>query len=90
MYEINSTRAYRFCNMAEAVTTDDRNTVEDELEIERHAIGCDYCSKPSPTKNCARCMSYYYCDRNCQVANWKNHKEHCSFLKSKFDKYVEK
>ena len=29
-----------------------------------------------------------YCDRNCQVANWKNHKEHCSFLKSKFDKYV--
>lgn len=62
---------------------------EDDLDIDRSAIGCDWCSKPGPTKNCSRCMSYYYCNRDCQVKQWANHKHVCSFLKGKCDQYME-
>ena len=63
------------------------NDSEKELIIDRSHIGCDWCGKPGPTKNCSRCMSYYYCNRECQVNHWKNHKEQCAFLKDRCEQY---
>ena len=57
----------------------------DELVIDRSLIQCDYCSKPGPTKNCSRCLSYYYCNRECQLNHWSKHKHGCSALKDKYD-----
>jgi len=28
-------------------------------------------------KKCAKCLSVYYCGRECQLANWKAHKPQC-------------
>jgi len=59
----------------------------DELVIDRSHIECDCCGKPGPTKNCSRCLSYYYCNRECQVNHWKEHKQHCAFVKENCDRY---
>ena len=66
------------------------NNGGDELVIDRSHIECDFCGKPGPTKNCSRCMSYYYCNRECQVNHWKNHKVRCTLLKDQYDKFKEK
>jgi len=63
---------------------DDAN---EDLVIDRSHIECDCCGKPGPTKNCSRCLSYYYCNRECQVKHWKEHKQHCSFVKEQCDRY---
>lgn len=43
---------------------------------------CQKCQKPvNGDKNtCGKCFSAIYCDRNCQVADWKSHKLFCSSL----------
>ena len=68
--------------------TDNNKDGVDELVIDRSHIRCDYCGKPGPTKNCSRCLSCYYCNRQCQLNHWrKNHKQHCAFLKDYHDSY---
>ena len=37
---------------------------------------CLRCSKPAETK-CSRCKITYYCSRECQKGNWKQHKSYC-------------
>ena len=63
------------------------NNNRGELYIDRSHIDCDYCDKPGPTKNCSRCCQYYYCNRQCQVNHWKDHKHMCSILKCRHDRY---
>lgn len=43
---------------------------------------CTHCAAP-PTpsnglKSCGACLSARYCNRACQVANWKSHKQTCT------------
>ncbi|KAK8812196.1 hypothetical protein WA158_007430 [Blastocystis sp. Blastoise] len=42
---------------------------------------CQKCGKYEENgqlyKKCSKCRSVYYCSRDCQVNDWKNHKEHC-------------
>jgi hypothetical protein len=33
---------------------------------------------------CQRCKSIYYCSKECQLADWKNHKEICKVVSSRF------
>jgi hypothetical protein len=40
---------------------------------------CINCGKPS-SKQCAKCRRVWYCSRECQVINWKIHKEVCESL----------
>ena len=37
---------------------------------------CIKCGNPS-TKQCSKCLSVYYCSRECQVKDWKSHKLSC-------------
>lgn len=43
---------------------------------------CKFCRKtqdelPNPLKRCANCKYQWYCSRQCQVSDWKNHKKVC-------------
>jgi hypothetical protein len=35
-------------------------------------------AKPVKFLRCGRCKLAYYCDRNCQIKNWKKHKNWCN------------
>lgn len=72
------------------MTDNNNDDVDGELVIDRSHIECDCCGKPRPTKNCSRCLSYYYCNRECQLNDWPNHKDCCSVLKDKFNAFKEK
>jgi hypothetical protein len=37
---------------------------------------CVVCSKPA-TSRCSRCKAVSYCSKQCQVENWKQHKDLC-------------
>ncbi|KAK1244312.1 hypothetical protein MKX07_003111 [Trichoderma sp. CBMAI-0711] len=44
------------------------------------APSCQNCSKTAPEitlKKCAKCQSTPYCSRDCQKADWKNHRKVC-------------
>ena len=64
-----------------------------ELQQNRHALmhdvlfhkdyKCWNCSDdehPETIQKCARCFTAYYCSRECQIADWSNHKLECSNL----------
>jgi hypothetical protein len=39
---------------------------------------CDYCGKENATQKCSACGNAFYCDRSCQVEDWKiKHKGLC-------------
>lgn len=39
---------------------------------------CAFCRKQITCKSCSRCSAIWYCGRECQVADWKRHKQDCS------------
>lgn len=41
---------------------------------------CAQCAAVNPTFTCKKCKLVRYCSRQCQVANWKIHKENCKKL----------
>ena len=38
---------------------------------------CGYCKKLCKNLSCSNCKKIYYCDKNCQIAHWTNHKKEC-------------
>ena len=42
---------------------------------------CGICRKDA-TKRCVKCLSAWYCSRECQVADWKKHKKDCTLGKN--------
>lgn len=46
---------------------------------------CEQCGKSgneNEFKKCGRCLTVKYCGKDCQVANWKNHKLVCKIINS--------
>ena len=39
---------------------------------------CAHCQTGPVRQRCAACRAVFYCDRNCQVADWKRHKKMCN------------
>uniref|UniRef100_A0A914LQE2 MYND-type domain-containing protein n=1 Tax=Meloidogyne incognita TaxID=6306 RepID=A0A914LQE2_MELIC len=37
---------------------------------------CENCQKEAKLK-CSKCSTAYYCDRNCQIKDWPEHKKNC-------------
>lgn len=48
------------------------------INVYKEQVGCFNCRKPNPTKRCGQCQIVWYCDRECQVTDWKKqHKQLC-------------
>lgn len=46
---------------------------------------CDYCMTGNKKlKKCSKCMKMFYCGRECQQKDWRNHKYECSLLAEHF------
>jgi len=42
-----------------------------------HLALCCHCGNPHDLKVCSSCRGIRYCSRECQVADWRNHKPNC-------------
>lgn len=42
---------------------------------------CAHCGLKGAAKRCARCHMAWYCNKECQVAAWRGHREHCKKLR---------
>lgn len=42
---------------------------------------CNLCKKLEVRKKCSTCELVYYCDKDCQLADWSNHKHNCYTVK---------
>lgn len=48
---------------------------------------CLYCKRPGVTSFCASCDDkYFYCNRDCQKADWRSHKHVCKKKKQQFSR----
>eukprot|EP01084_Bolivina_argentea_P038276 70775_1 len=64
---------------------DDDNKVEPSAtsKIAETAVKsnkCSNCSKPNAESLCGGCKKIYYCNQDCQAANWKKHKNLCDYI----------
>jgi hypothetical protein len=41
---------------------------------------CHFCQRPGAPNHCGKCNVVFYCNRDCQVADWKNHKKFCNVV----------
>eukprot|EP01129_Flabellula_baltica_P017032 TRINITY_DN9311_c0_g1_i1.p1 TRINITY_DN9311_c0_g1~~TRINITY_DN9311_c0_g1_i1.p1 ORF type:complete len:447 (+),score=94.59 TRINITY_DN9311_c0_g1_i1:12-1352(+) len=41
---------------------------------------CAHCDAPRPKKKCGHCLTYKYCNRDCQKAHWPEHKKTCKLI----------
>jgi tetratricopeptide (TPR) repeat protein len=48
-----------------------------EIYLRANSYLCENCLKQNPNFKCAACLKVAYCDKNCQQANWKSHKQLC-------------
>ena len=49
----------------------------------RDYIKCATCAKPGARKRCSACRGPWYCSRECQKANWAEHRETCKAMSRK-------
>jgi hypothetical protein len=49
------------------------------IDVYKQQAGCFACRKPDASLKCARCQIAFYCNRDCQVQDWKGqHKQLCN------------
>jgi len=80
LVDVNVTTCSRNCyNVIKTAVTNTKNIIMSKpalsVTFERHV--CYKCGGP-PTKKCSKCQIAKYCSRECQLANWPDHKELCN------------
>lgn len=57
----------------------ERHLLSDEelIEICKSYNRCDKCEQAGASRRCSRCHLVYYCNRDCQANDWKQHKKDC-------------
>eukprot|EP00026_Physarum_polycephalum_P014609 Phypoly_transcript_15146.p1 GENE.Phypoly_transcript_15146~~Phypoly_transcript_15146.p1 ORF type:complete len:178 (+),score=23.50 Phypoly_transcript_15146:382-915(+) len=54
------------------------------MEMKCNKVGCGV--RSSKLKKCSKCLSAFYCSRECQIADWNDgHKKACPILKEKYE-----
>ena len=43
-------------------------------------VDCDKCGKPDAISRCGKCISVFYCSKECQASDWPIHKPKCTML----------
>ena len=51
-------------------------------------LRCGFCGDQVETKKCSICRKAYYCSKECQKADWPNHKEVCKVSDISLSKVV--
>ena len=49
---------------------------------------CDFCHSPNALKYCGNCKFVFYCNRSCQVNDWKEHGKYCHLWKQQKKKTI--
>ena len=65
---------------ARAAALGDAGSVAFLKQFEHMESTCVACAKKHESKlksRCSRCKVYRYCDRDCQLSHWKQHKDEC-------------
>ena len=62
-----------------AVILDDDNNGKILFDVDRDdmEILCNFCQTEAGPNSCSRCKAAWYCGRECQRKDWKEHKKHC-------------
>ena len=76
--EITNT-VYTLCiTCAKSYNKSAKKILKDEKGIGIRTYACVFCLKMySKTKVCSKCKVSRYCSKNCQKADWKDHKNYC-------------
>lgn len=58
-------------------TMSSKNSSSASRTTPRSCSNCGKVDAANKLQKCSRCTTVYYCDRECQVADWKSHKVDC-------------
>ena len=59
------------------VEKEEEPAVEEPVVSAAVVVTCASCGANDPTKQCSRCAKVTYCNRECQMAHWGQHKAVC-------------
>ena len=60
-----------------AAVAEEEEPVDEPLVVAAVVVICASCGANDPSKQCSRCEKVMYCNRECQVAHWGQHKSDC-------------
>jgi len=75
-------RSQRVQRLVDSIRSIFRMSADLELanEVKHFCRKCGKYISPDNVKRCSKCKRATYCSRDCQVADWKNHKQDCASM----------
>ena len=71
-----SERRLNLKKQAKAVEKEEK-TVDEPVVVAAAVMTCASCGANDPSKQCSRYEKVMYCNRECQLAHWGQHKSVC-------------
>jgi hypothetical protein len=67
-----------------------KEKMEDMVKIIRARKNCSACGVVVEKRNrCSQCKMVIYCGATCQLAHWREHKNHCSLLADQYELFTD-